>query len=182
MPAPTAGSANDAGRGPGASYRALPRLRRRRSAGLSLRGLGRGLEPEPDAPAVAVAARPRIGARRLASRQMKNEIPPRRASAPIAIASTLPPLRPLDPEVEEVGVITVGVVAVGIVADGCGRPGASGFDGPGVARFGVEPWASATGPGATAAAPRSPIAAAASRPRTTYASGCSIAGVSGASA
>src|SRR5205823_415454 len=53
-------------------YRARPRLRRRRSAGLSLRGLGGGLVAlRPPTPAVAAAARRRSGARLRASYQMK---------------------------------------------------------------------------------------------------------------
>jgi hypothetical protein len=109
---------------------------------------------------------------------MKSEIPPSTTIAPIAIAIALPPLRPLlDPEVDEVELMIVGVVAVGIVAAGWGKPGESAFDGPGVIRFGVDPWARALPGNAIAAT----IAAAAIRPRTAYASGCSIAGVSGAS-
>jgi hypothetical protein len=109
-----------------------------------------------------------MGARRRASRQMKNEIPPSTTSAPIAIAATLPPLRPLlDPDVEVLGLMIVGVVAVGIVAAGCGRPGASGFDGPGVGVIGlVDPWARAVDGRANAAVHRTAIAAGASRPRT----------------
>jgi hypothetical protein len=101
---------------------------------------------------------------------MKNEMPPSRTSAPIAIAATLPPLSPLLPVVDEVGVMIVGVVAVGMVADGCGRTGESGFAGPGLTRFGVEPWATAT-EGATTTAPGTTIAAitaaAANGPRTS---------------
>lgn len=61
---------------------------------------------------------------------MKNEMPPSRTIAPIAIAIALLPLSPLLlEEVEEV-VMIVGVEAVGTVTDGCGKPGARGFDGP----------------------------------------------------
>jgi hypothetical protein len=159
------------GRAPSRAYRARPRLRRRRSAGLSLRGFCRCFEPEP-APAVAVAARWRIGARRRASRQMKNEMPPSRTIAPSAIAIVLLPLSP--PLLEDVvGVVMiVGVEDVGTVTEGCGKLGASGFD-----RL---PWARAAPGSATAAATAAAITAV-SRVRTFYASGCSIAGVSGAS-
>jgi hypothetical protein len=60
--------------------------------------LGFGLVPlRPPAPAAA-AAPCRTGARRRASRQMKNAIPLSTAIAPIAIASAVPELRPLLPD------------------------------------------------------------------------------------
>src|SRR5215471_21540106 len=77
--------------------RARPRLRRLRSAGLSLRGLGFGLVPvrwPPIGSAVDFT-----GARLRASRQMKNAIPPSPNAAPIAIPIALLPLRPLSCEV-----------------------------------------------------------------------------------
>lgn len=104
---------------------------------------------------------------------MKNEIPASTMIAPSAIAIALEPLSPpLLVDELVVGVMSGGLV-VGTGPLGCGRPGASGFDGP---------CASAAQGSASAAisvAARSP---AASRARTTpaYASGCSIAGVSGA--
>jgi hypothetical protein len=58
---------------------------------------------------------------------MKNEIPPIRTSAPIAIAATLPPPRLLPLVDVVVGVTTVGVVAVGVGAGELGRPGENGL-------------------------------------------------------
>ncbi len=111
-------------------YRARPRFRRRRSAGLSFRGFVRCLDPalRPSArPAPAVAARPRTGARRRASRQMKNEIAHSRMPAPATITIALDPLRPL-PLDEVLVVVTAGVVVVvGTVACDCGIPGVIGF-------------------------------------------------------
>src|SRR5690349_14035344 len=85
---------------PDQRYRARPRLRRRRSAGLSLRGLARDFEPERLPPAVASTARWRTGARRRASRQMKYEIAHRSTTAAATMIRPLDPLRPvLDPDV-----------------------------------------------------------------------------------
>jgi len=61
---------------------------------------------------------------------MKNEMPPRRTIAPIAIAIASPPLSPLLLEEPDVAVMIVGVVVVGVLTDGWGRPGARGLDGP----------------------------------------------------
>ena len=84
-------------------YRARPRLRRRRSAGLSFRGFVFDFEPERVAPASASAVRWRTGARLRASRQMNSEMPPRTTIAPIAIAIAPVPLRLLEPAVVVVG-------------------------------------------------------------------------------
>ncbi len=91
----------------------------------------------------------------------------------MAIANTLPPLR-LPPPVVVVGaVMTVGVCGVGVVWVGTtgeeGRPGLKGFVLPG--------WAAASDGKASAAA----VTPARSNRIRSYASGCSMAGVSGAS-
>jgi hypothetical protein len=82
----------------------------------------------PEPPAVAAAALWRIGARRRASYQMKNEIPAIRTSAPIAITIALVPLRVLLPDVWVCDVvITVGVAVVVGAGAGDGVSGDSGF-------------------------------------------------------
>src|SRR6202035_2891338 len=108
--------------------RARPRLRRLRSAGLSFRGLGFAFDP-CRAPSAASAALARTGARLRASRQMKNEIPPRTTSAPIAIAITPGPLSPLSVPFVFV-VLMVGVVVVGNGAEDGGSPGVNGLVAP----------------------------------------------------
>lgn len=59
---------------------------------------------------------------------MKNEMPPSSTSAPIAIATMLPP--PRFPLVEVVVVVgtTAGVVAVGVWTGALGSPGVNGFE------------------------------------------------------
>src|SRR6202035_679097 len=104
--------------------RARPRLRRLRSAGLSFRGLGFAFDP-CRAPSAASAAAARTGARLRASRQMKNEMPPRTTSAPIAIAIAPVPLSPLSLLV--LVLLTVGVDVVVVVTAGCGNPRANGL-------------------------------------------------------
>jgi hypothetical protein len=106
---------------------------------------------------------------------MKNEIPERTMIAPSAIAIALELLSPpllLD---ELVVGVTSGVLVVvgGADTSGCGSPGASGFE---------DPWASAVPGRVSAAASVAARRPPASRTRTApaYASGCSIAGVSGA--
>jgi RNA polymerase sigma factor (sigma-70 family) len=76
------------------AYRARPRLRRLRSAGLSLRDFWARLEPGLLPPAVASAVRLRTGARRRASYQMKPAMPSRMASAPTPMATAAPLLSP----------------------------------------------------------------------------------------
>jgi hypothetical protein len=109
---------------------------------------------------------------------MNNEIPPRITSAPTAIAIAFVLLRPLLPDVLVFRLVIVGVEDV-VVAVDCGTPGVNGLAGP---------WARAAG-AAPSAQPASTVASAARpvadmRVPSTYrsdASGCSIAGVSGAS-
>lgn len=104
---------------------------------------------------------------------MKNEIPPSSTIAPIAMITAVEPLSPLPPLVDEVVVGATsgaGVEVVGAGALGTGSPGVNGFDGP--------PCASVA-PGAASISPT--INAAIRRRTGSYASGCSIAGVSGAS-
>jgi hypothetical protein len=114
---------------------------------------------------------------------MKNAIPASSTIAPIAIPTAAPPLSPLLPAVEEVvGLTTVGLpaVEVGAVAGETGRPGARGFVGPcpadAAGSASVTP--AATGSASVRPATRSAIWR---RTPTAQASGCSIAGVSGAS-
>jgi len=190
-------------RAAGRRYRARPRFRRRLSAGLGFRGFGAGLEPfRPPAPgSTAVAARERTGARRRASRQMNREIPIRITRAPIAIAAAVPLLRPALPDPVVVVVTIWGVVGAGAGCDDCGRPGWNGFV-AGVCASAAGADTSAPGASTTAGANAStiaapttpsrrtnragagatagPTAAPTTRSRRIYASGCSIAGVSGA--
>jgi hypothetical protein len=102
--------------------------------------LGFGFVPvRPPPPAVAAAAPCRTGARRRASRQMKNEIPARTASAPIPIPIAVPLLSPVLPELDVLVGSTWGVVVV--VWEGeIGTPGENGLpDCPGgVAVIGAE--------------------------------------------
>ena len=93
--------------------------------------------------------------------------------APSAIAAALELLRPPLLVDELVVGATSGVLVVGTDPVGCGSPGASGFEGP---------CASDTPGRASAAASVAARSSAANRARTApaYASGCSIAGVSGA--
>jgi hypothetical protein len=103
-------------------------LRRRRSAGLSLRGFGLGFVPlRPPAAAAAAAAPWRTGARRRASRQMKYEIPPNTTTAPIAIPIAALPLRPLEPADGVVDTTGAVVVVDGICEGDSGTPGDNGF-------------------------------------------------------
>ena len=114
---------------------------------------------------------------------MNSAIPPSTTIAPIAMITAELPLNALPPPAVAV-VWTVGtaVVVVGVETDGCGKPGVSGFDG-------------ACAPDTAGNASAMPATAAAIPARTisttrraalnwvspAYASGCSIAGVSGAS-
>ena len=93
--------------------------------------------------------------------------------APSAIAIALELLSPPLLVDEVVVGVTSGVLVVGTDTVGCGSPGASGFEGP---------CASAAAGRASAATSVAARSSAASRARTApaYASGCSIAGVSGA--
>jgi hypothetical protein len=59
---------------------------------------------------------------------MNNEIPPNRTSAPTAIATMLPPAKPVPVVDVVVGVTTVGVVAVGVGAGELGSPGLNGLE------------------------------------------------------
>src|ERR1700733_11405618 len=95
------------------TYRARPRLRRRRSAWLSFRGFARCLVPlrDPGAPAAITADRPRVGARRRASRQMNSEMPPSTINAPIAMMIAELPLKALPPPAVAL-VLTVGTAVV----------------------------------------------------------------------
>jgi hypothetical protein len=77
---------------------------------------------------------------------MKNEIPARRTTAPIAIATIPPPPRLPPPVVVVIGA-TVGVVAVGVGGDD-GSPGLKGL------AVGVPPWASEAGGSASTPAAR----------------------------
>src|ERR1700759_4959969 len=108
--------------GPGAAQRALPRLRRLRSAALSLRGLGGGLEPARR-PVPPRASAGRAGARRRASRQMKKAIPPRTMTAPMTMTNALLPDSELLPLVCALALVTGGVVEVAAVGV---TPGATG--------------------------------------------------------
>jgi hypothetical protein len=68
-----------------------------------------------------------IGARRRASRQMKNEMPPSTRNAPIAIPIAALLESPLEPAL---GVVTTGaavVVVVGICDGESGTPGENGL-------------------------------------------------------
>jgi len=106
---------------------------------------------------------------------MKNEIPPSTTIAPIAMMIAELPLNPLPlPAVAVVWIVGGAVVLVWVETDGWGNPGVSGFDGD---------WAPAADGRASAAPARSTgtIRTAALNIRP-YASGCSIAGVLGASA
>jgi len=106
---------------------------------------------------------------------MKNEIPPIRASAPIAVRIALVPLRLLLPDVCVVDVITVGGAAV-VVGAGVGE-GSSGDSG-------LVLWPRALAGRASAAlASASTTAGRIKDLNALYsvARGCSIAGVSGAS-
>jgi hypothetical protein len=137
-----------------------------------LRGLIGGFEPAR-LPPLPVTWAWRTGARRRASRQMKNEIPESTMTAPSAIAIALELLSPPLLVDELVVGVTSGVLVVGTDPVGTGNPGASGFEGP---------CASAAPERASAATSVAARTSAASRDRTApgYASGCSIAGVSGA--
>ena len=93
----------------------------------------------------------------------------------MAMATTLPPPRPV-PVVEVVGT-TVGVAAVEIVVGDTGSPGVNGF-------VVFVPCAAATEGRRSAAAGAASIRPSAMKARSrtgAYASGCSMAGVSGAS-
>jgi hypothetical protein len=85
-----------------------------------LRGFGGAFDPDrrtskPPAPEVT-------GARRRASRQMKNEISPSTTSAPTAITIALLPLNELEPAGFVAGFAMTGAVCVGVVAIcGCGN-------------------------------------------------------------
>jgi hypothetical protein len=158
-------------------------LRRRRSAGLGFRALGFGLVPvRPPAPAAAAAAaaRERTGARRRASRQMKNEIPLNSTTAPIAIAIALPPDKLLPPEVP----VLVATCGAAVVVGALGPEGSAGENGLLV----VPPACAAalagavnTSPTAGAASSATPTADSSANRRNYFsdASGCSIAFVSG---
>lgn len=89
----------------------------------------------------------------------------------MAIAMMPPPPRPLEVLVDVVVGTTVGVVTVGVVAGADGTPGANGF-------CVLVPCASAVA--GTASARPTAMRRGRSR-KLAYASGCSIAGVSGAS-
>jgi len=105
---------------------------------------------------------------------MKYEIPPSTRIAPIAMKIAEFPLNPLPlPAVGVVWIVGAAVVVVGVETDGGGNPGANGFDAD---------WAPAAGGNASAAPTRSAgtIRTAGLNIRS-YASGCSIAGVLGAS-
>src|SRR6476646_8652329 len=124
---------------------------------------------------------------------MNNEMPPSTMIAPIAMMNAELLLKP-PPLPAPVVPVTVGatvVDVVGIDTLGCGKPGERGLP-PGWASsdcvaagacVAVVDAASAAG-GSTSAAPRSAAkrsrAAINARPADSYASGCSIAGVSGA--
>jgi hypothetical protein len=180
------------------AYRARPRLRRRFSAALSLRGFGRAFDPArlPSASIGALSRWP-FGARRRASRQMNSEIPPSTTIAPIAMMIAELPVNPLPlPAVAVVWIVGVAVVEVGIETDGCGKPPLSGLvvwapaDAGSVSATGPTSATAETAP-AIATNPASntrrtdvkPRPLRRTRPTRTdppYASGCSIAGVSGA--
>ncbi len=108
------------------TYRALPRLRRLRSAADSLRGFGFAFDPRvglstlPRPPAPA-----RTGARRRASRQMNSAIPPSTITAPSAIAIAAPPDSELSPVEDVVATVGTAVVVVGVV----GPEGSDGENG-----------------------------------------------------
>ena len=107
---------------------------------------------------------------------MNSEMPPKTTIAPIAMMIPELPLKPLPlPAVVPVVMVGVDVVAGGVDTPGCGNPGASGF----------VPCAKAAG-GSTSAAARTMARtvrkALKNAPPKDYASGCSIAGVLGASA
>jgi hypothetical protein len=109
-------------------YRARPRLRRRRSAGLCLRGFGaRLVAPRWGELALDVTVPPRLGARRRASYQMKAAIPPIRATEPAAIRIASVLVNPL-PEPDDVVVIGT---TVGVVGAGVGIAGSDGLSGLG---------------------------------------------------
>jgi hypothetical protein len=98
-------------------YRARPRLRRRRSAGLGLRGFGFGFVARLPTPAISAAALWRVGARRRASRQMKNEIAPISPTATTTMPTPSRVVKPLPPpELLVELVVAGGVVVVGVVA------------------------------------------------------------------
>ena len=158
-----------------------------------MRGLARCLDPLRRPSPFAAVACVRTGARRRASRQMNSEMPPSTMIAPIAMMNAELPLNPL-PLPAVVVPVTVGavVVVVGIDTLGCGKPDERGLlpgcapsdcVGGGACVAVVD--AASAADGRASAAPRS----AARRSRTafndrsadSYASGCSIAGVSGAS-
>ena len=94
-------------------------------------------------------------------------------SAPSAIAIALELLSPPLLVDEVVVGVTSGVLVVGTGPVGCGSPGASGFEGA------CASTAPGTASAATSVAARS-AAASLARTAPAYASGCSIAGVSGA--
>jgi hypothetical protein len=87
-------------------------LRRRRSAGLSLRGFARCLAADRLPALAASAARCRIGARLRASRQMNSEMPVSTMIAPIPIAIALLLLSPVPVEVVVTGGAITGAVLV----------------------------------------------------------------------
>jgi hypothetical protein len=119
-----------AGPAPAVPYRALPRLRRRRSAGESLRVFGFAFDPRdpdpgaPSRPPPAPAVRARTGARRRASRQMKNEIPPSTMTAPAAIPIAAPPDSELVPDVP-----VVEIAGAAVAVDAVGPDGSDGENG-----------------------------------------------------
>jgi hypothetical protein len=99
---------------------------------------------------------------------MKNEMPPSTTIAPMAITTASVPVKP-PPEELELGVVAAGAVGVagvaGVVVAGavgvgvwdCGRPGESGFPGPGPGEpeprlGGPEPWLGEPDPWANATA------------------------------
>jgi hypothetical protein len=89
--------------------------------------LGFALVARLPAPAATAAALCRVGARRRASRQMKNEIPASTANAPSAIPIAVELLSPLEPDVGVVETTGGAVVVVGIWEGEIGTPGENGF-------------------------------------------------------
>ncbi len=121
---------------------------------------------------------------------MKSEIPTSTTTAPVAITTALLPLSPLSgEEVVPVLVGATGVVAVGVAPGDWGRPGESGLPvGPEPSADGAAPIAGSGDPSANTAvaAPATALDLHERRRRNARpayrsdASGCSIAGVSGA--
>lgn len=128
---------------------------------------------------------------------MKIEMPPSTTIAPIAMMSAELPLSPLlPPAVAVVWIVGVAVVDVGIETEGCGKPPLNGLvvwapaddgsvsaSGPATARATITPARAAITPARTTRLKPRPLSETETRPNRTdppYASGCSIAGVSGA--